>query len=473
MGGRSAGDGAGDSGGATSLTNQVACERLSFWGLAQRQLLCFESAPKGCFYLGQIPTVLIAIILASGCSSDEQSPPQAAAEVLIDRNEIRAQEPRLAYLIGSLDGVGEPAFGNITDIAVTPDEEIVVLDGTAQVAYLVDEMGKEWGTIGRAGQGPGEFRFPFDAQIVDGDQVEIVDPALSRVTWFDLDGTVIRTANMPAQGQFGQPADMAIASDGSVFNLGFDQYQQSLEVAMTGRRRGAVRGINIIQRWSEGAEQWINLAEIPGLEVYVDQDAQRIQDLEYARAPLWAPHSNGGFWVADNHSPVIHRFSADGHKISTTRLPVQAVALSAEERRAYYAAEDLSDRSAERQRRARSDRKYLPLPETKPLLKDLVTGIGTLWIGLESPGAKMREWIVLDHQGQLYRRYLLPTTFSPHTVQGDSLYGVSLGPLGVNRVAVFQLSDLRSHSAAALISDLPEVVSPFTHRERALYWTRF
>src|SRR5680860_819974 len=205
-------------------------------------------------YLAKNVAVLIATILASGCSSDGQPNPEAPAEVLIDRNEIPAQELRLAYVFGSVDGVGEPAFGTITDVAVTPDEQIVVLDGTAQVAHVIAEMGKEWMTIGRAGQGPGEFRFPVDAHIVDGDQVEIVDPALSRVTWFQLDGTVVRSANMPAQGQFGQPVEMAIAPN------------------------GAVRGINTIQRWSEGAEQWINLAEIPGLEVYVDQDAQRIQD---------------------------------------------------------------------------------------------------------------------------------------------------------------------------------------------------
>ena len=59
--------------------------------------------------------------------------------------------------IGELDGPEEYLFGRISSIAVNNDGTVYVLDQQAQHVRVFDSRGVYLETLGRRGQGPGEF----------------------------------------------------------------------------------------------------------------------------------------------------------------------------------------------------------------------------------------------------------------------------------------------------------------------------
>ena len=62
--------------------------------------------------------------------------------------------------IGRLNGPPEYTFGMISGTATAPNGEILVSDGQQEVIRVFDIDGAFLRSIGRDGEGPGEFRMP-------------------------------------------------------------------------------------------------------------------------------------------------------------------------------------------------------------------------------------------------------------------------------------------------------------------------
>lgn len=87
----------------------------------------------------------------------------------------------------------DSTIGFVRDVALFEDGSVAVasLGPTAILIFAPD--GTLRGTIGREGEGPGEFQDAFLAAV--GDTLVVQDRRASRATWFSLDGTVIRQMN--------------------------------------------------------------------------------------------------------------------------------------------------------------------------------------------------------------------------------------------------------------------------------------
>ena len=86
--------------------------------------------------------------------------------------------------IGELDGPEEYLFGRIRSIAVNNDGTVYVLDQQAQHVRVFDSSGVYLETLGRRGQGPGEFsRAEAIALLPDG-RLVVRDPDNQRVAVF-------------------------------------------------------------------------------------------------------------------------------------------------------------------------------------------------------------------------------------------------------------------------------------------------
>jgi len=71
--------------------------------------------------------------------------------------------------IGELDGPEELLFGGIWSIAVDDDHNVYAFDGQAQEVRVFDSAGVYVETLGRPGEGPGEFsRAEAIAMLPDG-----------------------------------------------------------------------------------------------------------------------------------------------------------------------------------------------------------------------------------------------------------------------------------------------------------------
>ena len=86
--------------------------------------------------------------------------------------------------IGELDGPEEYLFGRIWSIAVNDDGTVYVLDQQAQHVRVFDSLGVYLETLGRRGEGPGEFSRAEAIAVLPDRRLIVRDPDNQRVTVF-------------------------------------------------------------------------------------------------------------------------------------------------------------------------------------------------------------------------------------------------------------------------------------------------
>jgi hypothetical protein len=98
--------------------------------------------------------------------------------------------------IGEFEGKEELMFQQIRYIAVDEQENIYILDRNAGDIKVFDKMGKYLRTIGRKGQGPGEFILPGQVFIQDKKELLVYDDGDRSFSYFTLDGDFIKSKNV-------------------------------------------------------------------------------------------------------------------------------------------------------------------------------------------------------------------------------------------------------------------------------------
>lgn len=93
--------------------------------------------------------------------------------------------------IGEREGKEEYMFQRLRTLAVNTNEDIYVLDYRAKLIRKFDKEGQFISTIGKPGQGPGEFQAPII--LFCSNQGELVVGDIHRVSYFTLDGEFLRS----------------------------------------------------------------------------------------------------------------------------------------------------------------------------------------------------------------------------------------------------------------------------------------
>ncbi|MCJ7618344.1 MAG: 6-bladed beta-propeller [Desulfobacterales bacterium] len=98
--------------------------------------------------------------------------------------------------IGQIEGTEEYSFAYIWDIIVDENENIYTINFTGSETQIkvFDRLGKYVKTIGRMGQGPGEFTQAVHLQITPNDELMVHDRDSHKLTFFSMDGKYLRTA---------------------------------------------------------------------------------------------------------------------------------------------------------------------------------------------------------------------------------------------------------------------------------------
>ena len=128
------------------------------------------------------PALALAVILAAGCQSDEVSSPDpfSADPWTVSGPEVR---------IGSLDDP-DYVFGPVVGLTPSPDGFLYSLHwGDATIRRWTPD-GTPAGSVGRQGEGPGEFERPIRMGF-HGDSLWVWDLDAYRVNYFDLEGEFV------------------------------------------------------------------------------------------------------------------------------------------------------------------------------------------------------------------------------------------------------------------------------------------
>jgi hypothetical protein len=115
------------------------------------------------------------------------------------------------FVLGGEAAEGEYVFSHPYAMAVDAGENLYVVDAGERNLKVFDKSGKYARTIGRAGQGPGEFQFPTGVCTVGGSQ-ELVVFDLQRISVFSFGGAFLR--QFPIKGL---SAGLQVDSQGNLF----------------------------------------------------------------------------------------------------------------------------------------------------------------------------------------------------------------------------------------------------------------
>lgn len=389
---------------------------------------------------------LLFAALVAGCGQGPDGVDSADAQV---REWTLEQTVR----IGSVDDP-EQALTRVRHVLFGPDGEIVIPQPQDHTVRVFDSTGRPLTDVGRRGQGPGEFGRVSTAGFT-GDTLWVGDDALGRLTFFDLDGRLLRTMPWtPVQHRF----------DGGLYRIGVPSVLLHdgtgiIEVGMLMRRmtRGALwpprpyvrtdsatSSVDSLALRDMGQREWTQVTA-GGREISLFWS---VDD-----SPVYAIAADGGgivivdrFRAPDANASefTVRRIDAEGDTVFSRDYPYRPIPTpeAVTDRVVAELAEPLdsgegvltADR-VERELRAAG-----LIPATLEPVSEVATGTdGTIWLKLASASEEVATWLVLDRSGEPVGRVELPAGQSVLAVEEGRIAVLELDELDVPYVVVYRL----------------------------------
>lgn len=153
--------------------------------------------------------------------------------------------------LGSLDGEHD-AFGRVMDATLDRAGRILVADDLGRRVVVFGRDGRYVGTIGRRGQGPGEFESPWRVAVDAADSIFVWDMAQARISVFGRDLRFARSFAVPPHW--------------SVSSIGFLPDGRLLLAAYGPRERGTLHVLARTGRLERTFGPGFNAPELSGFE---------------------------------------------------------------------------------------------------------------------------------------------------------------------------------------------------------------
>ncbi|HYR12316.1 MAG TPA: hypothetical protein VEQ60_31300 [Longimicrobium sp.] len=347
-------------------------------------------------------------------------------------------------------GEGAGALTPISDLTVGRDGTLYVSQPQEHVVKIYRADGRYLRSLGREGEGPGEFAQPTTLGW-RGDSLWVADPAQARISLFRPDGTFVRAitfshASQVTEGRTNIPA--YLLSDGSV--LGW--WQAPLQLLSQGRPvsspmvRFTPRGepINVMARRESRNE----FGEI------VEGNSRTYFPQAFTDSPLEAVAPDGSGVVIVRRDAAtragrttfhVRRMDASGRvtlsrNYSYVPIPLSSAAVDRALDEHESALGDTRIRTPEAAVLRRELRRHLYRPRFLPPVTALVLGRdGTIWLRREELGRPMAWWHVLDPGGRIIGRAWVPARLSVRYADRTQLWGIEHDELGVPTLVRFRI----------------------------------
>ena len=366
--------------------------------------------------------------------------------------------------IGTLSGDPDYQLFRVSGVARLSDGSIAVATGDPMVR-LYDPDGVFVRSVGRDGDGPGEFRSLASLQRLNGDALFAWDSRLRRGTLITPEGEPLSSDPFPR----GVPiSGISRGPNGSYFGTGI-----SGDTALTrddGHARWSVRRIFRVVEPNppvvdtlmtyRGTESYIaNPQPQAGTSALVGVQAFRLQEIVAPSAvvdrPVRLPLARQGMFtfsgdrvfVGANDRLAFSEFSSDGSLIRLIRVPGLDRPITpdvADSIQGYL--DDWVETDAERGR-LEEILDQITFPDILPAYSAIhVSSDGYFWLapyempGFEAEEGGPRDWTVLDPVGRWLGSVELPTHFRPMEFGADYVLGVWLDDFEVEYVQMLRIS---------------------------------
>lgn len=389
--------------------------------------------------------LVLAVPVVYGC---EGSHGAAAAGAAAADSVAIAEELR----IGGLDGPEEYTFGRVSTLAPGADGSVYVADGQISAIRRYDAQGHHQATIGRRGEGPGEFQAIDGIAVLDDGRLIVWDGGLRRLSIFDARNEIIETVAVP--GGLGGWRGFVWSRAGDILlrlapETGFAESRDGL-IADWARvtLAGEVTRLGRMPLENRVGPRYV----VAGRGGYY---------YPFVTATLSAAGPDGSLYQVRNDEYRIRRIHPDGTESVIERVEPR-IELTAEEQAEWNAR---SERFAERVPEQRAE--FFPVPTVKPYIRELVTDPdGRLWVSRYTepeflpyteaqqedrrsrnlPGFQWRDrlrWDVFSPTNEYLGSVTLPPRTSFVTAVGNDVWVVQAGEFDEDYVVRYGMATAR------------------------------
>lgn len=362
----------------------------------------------------------MAQILLGACSGDAPANGRPWASASDDAwVDVRLEVVSAADL--HLGGIGNVAFGH--------RGAVYVEDFTGPELLVLDSLLRPLATVGRSGEGPGEFLGLTNIQVLPGDSLMVFDSRLNRMTVFweeRLDSGRITAV----------PAHLSVSS---LWRLpGPERRHMVLDVqpfyagdsGETDDERFDV--LSILDETAQ-ATAFDSVLLVPQPKALVIRSGGRVlvDRHPFAASNFFRVLPGGGLAYLSTRALAVTIVGADGRQTEfshpTIPLPVSPERLDS----------ILAESNPDRARVLRDGAPYV----WPPVVGMIVDGRDRIWIGLrEQPGETHREWAAFTRDGLHLASVRLPATrLYPRAISEDKLLALSLDDLDVPTLRVYRI----------------------------------
>lgn len=345
--------------------------------------------------------------------------------------------PAAAQVLARIDSDDEN-LSALTHIAVSRSEVLAVWLWQDGVVRFFNASGEALGTVGRKGEGPGEFR-RVEAIGWVGDTLWVSDLSLRRVTQYRADGTLLRMVPIPmplvqatrdaSPIRYSVSSLRALFPDGSMMFHAFQLRQPS-----SGAPRDVMPGGQHAVRAAPNGDVQFLLATDPPSPCQIADD-RGITALAIcprmmsAAAPDGSRHISVATTISNDGVGSLRVISLNGRgdTIFDQVHRVELIPVSAATRDTI-----LRDIAAAARAKAIEYSQYYP-----PVTEVRVSATGVVWIGRYSPPGQLREWMILDPQGKRLPSVWLPRSATSLTIGTRGAWAVTEAEDGSQDLVLF------------------------------------
>ncbi len=405
------------------------------------------------------PSLFFVVALAWSLADCESVPDRTATAAVRDSSGVRIVENtgplwpegegwRLADSatldIGTLEGEPEYQLYRAFSASKLLDGRIVVANNGTHELRFYDSSGAFLASVGREGEGPGEFRGLQFLHAYAGDSLLTYDFRNRRFSIFTLDGRFVRSFTpAPLTGAVAFPTYVAPFADGSIF-LGLES-PTTAEEMKSGLRREPV----VFLHCDRDGALIDTLGHHPGTEWFIQTQGdgatmgiiigQRVMGLQAQSAVF-----QNGFYFGAGDSYEISYYNIEGvlKRLVRLRRPNRAVTADDITHYKQRRLETVDDKN----QRIMMERRLeaMPFPEALPAFdRFVVDSDGNLWVEeYRLPGDNKPRWTVFDGEGQMLGVVEAPDRFRIYEIGADFVLGRWTDELDVEHIRLYRLEKL-------------------------------
>jgi hypothetical protein len=386
----------------------------------------------------------VCVLLLAACGEPREQPAVATRDSAGVRIvDVRFREPRAedAWRVSDAplaEAAGGPGsiYQVVSAFRLGDGRMVVASAGTGELRiYGAD--GRYLQTIGRKGDGPGEFRRLFWAGRMPGDSIAAWDAALARLSVFDPSGRLARSMTPRAPlGLF--PQLHAVLRDGSaVIAAGLDPARAMVSAA--GVRRDTV---TLLVIGPDGAVR-DTLGRFPGSEQYLmvpPGGGFVMHPLPFGRT-LATGAQGAQFAVGSGDAYEVAVYESGGGVRRLIRADRGRRAVTDDDVRRYRETTVAMGAGGDARRQQLQLLREVPFPERMPALTALLPGGRGNWWIQEPPAAETGEtaWSLVGGDGRLLGTLRTPAGLTVREIGTDWVLGIVLDDADVEHVRLYAL----------------------------------